>query len=100
MSGQADIAGAAAVEHQWAEAARGARRALAEVGYPAPPACMPDEAEPCGGTAQHHALAYFVTLRAVADHQLDHLGAHPGVVADIQLTAEAELRANCQGVHP
>jgi hypothetical protein len=86
-------------DHAWAEVARGARRALAEVGYPEPPACMPDEAEPCGGTAQFHALAYFAVLQAVAEHQLDHLGANPSVVADIQLEAAAELTVNCQGVH-
>jgi hypothetical protein len=86
-------------EHAWAEVARGARRALAEVGYPAPPECMPDEAQPCGGTAQFHALAYFSILQVVAEHQLNHLGANPSVVADIQLQAEAELSAGCQGVH-
>lgn len=101
MSGQADIAGAAAVEHKWAEVGRAVRAALVGLGYPEMPACMPDEADPCGGLAQFHALAYLATLRAVVDHQLDHCGANPSVVADIYLTAKAELEADpgCQGAH-
>lgn len=90
----------AKTEQAWAEVARGARRALVEVGYHDVPECLPDEAHACGGTAGQHALAYFATLKAIADHQLDHLGAHPGVVADIYLTAKTELETDgCQGVH-
>jgi hypothetical protein len=89
-------------DHAWAEVARGARRALREVGYPITAECLPDEpgASLCGHTAQMHALSYFAILQAVAEHQLEHLGAHPSVVADIQLTAAAEIAADCQGVHP
>ncbi len=99
MSGQADIAGA--TEHNWAEVGRDARSALVLLGYPAMPECMPGEADPCGASAQLHVLAYLATLKAVADHQLDHCGADPAVVSEIYRHTLAELQADprCQGVH-
>ena len=61
-------------DESWAEVARGTRRALAELGHPITPLCLPDEADPCGGTFTQHALAHLATIKAVADHQLEHLG--------------------------
>jgi hypothetical protein len=99
VSGQADIAGA--IEHKWAEVGRAARGALVLLGYPEFAHCMPDEADPCGAPAQLHALSYLVTLRAVADHHLDHCGANPYTVAEIYAYAKAGLEADpgCQGIH-
>lgn len=90
------------ISERWAEVARGARRALAELGYHGLPACMPGEAAPCGASAELHALAYFATLKAVADHQLGHLGGDPDVVGEIYLHTSVELtdHPGCQGVHP
>jgi hypothetical protein len=101
VSGQADISGAAAVEHKWAEVGRATRAALVLLGYPEFDHCMPDEAAACGAPAQLHALAYLATLRAVADHQLEHCGANPFTVTEIYEHAKAELQADpgCQGFH-
>jgi hypothetical protein len=98
VSGQADIAGAA---HKWAEVGRAARTALVQLGYPEFAHCLPDEPDACGAPAELHALAYLATLKAVADHQLAHLGAAPSVVAGIYQQTKAELESDpgCQGVH-
>lgn len=87
------------ITERWAEVARGA---LVEVGYGTLPACMPGEAAPCGASAELHALSYFAILKAVADHQLGHLGANPDVVGEIYLHTSVELtdHPGCQGVHP
>lgn len=99
MSGQADIAGTA---HKWAEVGRGARTALELLGYPPMPACMPDEAEACGVGVAEHVAAYLATIKAVCDHQLNHLG-QPYImmhgVVYVDKREELEADPNCQGVH-
>jgi hypothetical protein len=101
VSGQGDIAGAAAIERKWAEVGRATRAALVLMDYPEFPPCMPDEADPCGAPAQLHALSYLAALRAVVDHQLDHCGADPAVVITIYSDVRAKLETDpgCQGVH-
>lgn len=83
----------------WAEAARGARDALAGLGYPPVPPCLPGEAEECGGTFAQHAMAYLGTIKAVADHQLGHLGALGQQHGEVYWQARAELERDCKNPH-
>jgi hypothetical protein len=80
----------------WAAVARASRDALALLGYVVGPRCLPDEAEPCGGSFALHACANLAALKAVADHQLMHLG--PGmnpVQGEIYLEVRGELETGC-----
>lgn len=61
-------------DESWAEVARDTRAALRLLGRPIKPACLPDEPHPCGASFALHAAAHFATIKAIADHQLDHLG--------------------------
>jgi hypothetical protein len=58
----------------WAEVARGARDALHNLGYPVRLGCLPGEAAPCGGNDAEHVASYLAAIKAIADHQLEHLG--------------------------
>lgn len=61
-------------DSDWAPVARGARQALDHLGYPVKPDCLPGDTDPCGATFAEHTVAYLATIKAVADHQLGHLG--------------------------
>lgn len=63
-----------ATDESWAQIARDTREALATLGRPIEPRCLPDESDPCGGTFATHAMAHFATIKAICDHQLGHLG--------------------------
>jgi len=78
-------------DRAWASVARNTREALSWLGHPIEPRCLPDEAEPCGGSFALHALAHFATIKAICDHQLGHLGAAPEQVDDIYQHALADL---------
>jgi hypothetical protein len=89
-----------ATDQDWAEAARAARQALITMGYPVKAGCHPDEDEPCSGNFAQHAAAYYVTLHAVTDHQLEHLGPcfdQPELIYD---DAMRRLRRDCQLERP
>lgn len=91
----------AASDESWAKVARSSRDALALVGHPIGPRCMPDEAEPCGATFAMHAMANFAVLKAIADHQLTHLGArYIEAHAEIYMDQRAELERICRLPHP
>jgi hypothetical protein len=78
----------------WRQVAEAAREALGLLGYPIAPACLPHEAQPCGGGYAGHAAAHLAALNAVADHQLHHLGYSPAIHDQVQEKVRAEL-AGC-----
>jgi len=85
-----------ASDQSWAEVARATRDALALLGRPITPRCLPDEADPCGGTFADHAAAHLATIKAVADHQLLHLGPEYGPAhSEIYWEQCAELHHDC-----
>lgn len=88
-----------AADESWAEVARATREALALLGRPIEPRCLPDEADPCGGTFTLHAVAHLATIKAICDHQLGHLGpAYRAPYDEIYLHTRAELgNEPCQG---
>ena len=59
-------------DESWADVARASRHALALLGRPIGPNCLPGEPEHCGGSFALHACAHLAVLKAIADHQLDH----------------------------
>jgi len=61
---------------EWRDIARETRVILARMGHPITDLCMPDEPDPCGGTWAQHAAAHLSVIKAIADHQLTHLGPH------------------------
>lgn len=61
-------------DESWAPVARDTREALKLLGYPIVPRCLLDEPEACGASFTQHAAAHLATIKAIADHQLDHLG--------------------------
>lgn len=86
-------------DESWAEVARSTREALALLGRPIEPRCLPDEADPCGATFALHAMAHLATIKAICDHQLYHLHAPAGQVDDIYRHTMAELTgpgSDCQ----
>jgi hypothetical protein len=78
-------------DESWAEVARTSRTALGYLGYEIEPQCLPGEPDECGGTFAQHALAHLVTAKAVADHQLAHLGQPARMAEDIYAKAAADL---------
>ena len=95
-----------APDQAWAEYARASRDALAALGYGITPRCLPDEVEPCGATYAQHSAAHLATIKAVCDHQLEHLGPlFAAMHGRIYLDTRAELESvhecvptNCHGV--
>ncbi len=81
----------------WAGVARNSREALALVGYGIAPRCLPGEPGACGGTFAQHAMAYLGTLKAVADHQLAHLGPLGEQHGEIYWRVRAELEHGDSG---
>lgn len=82
-----------ATDESWAPVARDTREALKHMGYPIEPRCLPDEAEPCGGTFALHVAAHLATLKAIADHQLNHLGPDfDATHAEIYMHVRDEMR--------
>jgi hypothetical protein len=83
-------------DEKWAGVARASRDALALLGYVVGPRCLPGEADPCGASFTLHACANLAAIKAVADHQLTHLGPQMGPVhGDIYLDVRSELEAGC-----
>jgi hypothetical protein len=78
-------------DESWARVARDTREALRWLGYPIDPKCLPDETEPCGGSFAMHAMAQFAMIKAICDHQLDHLHMPAEVVNDVYSHALADL---------
>ena len=89
-----------ATDQDWAEAARAARQALITIGYPVKDDCLPDEADACSGNFAQHAASYYVTLKAIADHQLEHIGPCFGQPELIYNDAMAKLLRDCQLKRP
>lgn len=82
----------------WKDVATGARTALHHLGYQIVPRCFPGEpghAE-CGGSWAEHAGSLLLTVKAVADHQLAHLGA-PASWQAIYDGVTDELEHGCNG---
>lgn len=71
--------------------ARSTREALALLGMNIAARCLPDEPDHCGGSYAQHAAAHLASIRAVVDHQLQHLGAPEGMVTKIYDKVAAEL---------
>lgn len=87
----------AATDESWAQVARDIRDALSALGRDIGSRCLPDEDQACGGTFAQHAAAYFATIAAIVDHQMDHLGpAFNDMFTEIRGHELAEL----QGAHP
>jgi len=83
-------------DQTWAGVARASRDALALLGYVVGPRCLPDEDEPCGGTFTMHACANLAAVKAVADHQLAHLGPQMGPMhGSVYNDVRGELEAGC-----
>lgn len=78
-------------DESWAPVARSTREAMVLLGYRITTRCLPDEPEPCGGNYAQHAAAHLASIRALVDHQLQHLGAPQGVVTEIYDRITAEL---------
>jgi hypothetical protein len=68
-------------DEAWAEVARASRDALQLLGRGITPRCLPDEPSPCGGSFAMHACAHLAALKAVADHELEHLGTAMTVIS-------------------
>lgn len=87
------------IDDSWADLARASRQALALLGYPIGPSCLPGETSPCGGTFADHAAAHLGVLHAIADHQAAHLGPdHVPFIDAVREKALAELNGHkfCQ----
>lgn len=78
-------------DESWAPVARSTREALALLGYRITARCLPDEPGHCGGGYAQHAAAHLASIKAIVDHQLQHLGAPEGMVAKIYDKIVAEL---------
>jgi hypothetical protein len=89
-------------DETWKHEAEATREALNLLGCGPMPPCLPGEPEYCGASFAMHAMAHFATLKAIADHQLEHLG--PMFVAHAREIYEHELEAlrgdRCQLHHP
>ena len=88
------------VDEEWARVARESREALELLGRPLP-RCLPGEADECGATFAQHAAAHLATIKAVADHQLWHLGpgfsqVHGDVYWNERRTLETACAAECE----
>jgi hypothetical protein len=81
-------------DESWKQDAEDSREALALMGYPVIPRCLPGEPNACGGTFAEHAMAHLATLKAICDHQLSHLG-HP-LAAQVHASTLLELEMDCQ----
>lgn len=62
----------------WADLARSSRSALSLLGYRLDSECLPGEPDECGGSFAAHAAVHLVSIRAVANHHLNHLGGMRG----------------------
>jgi hypothetical protein len=62
----------------WRPVAERTRLALQYLNFSIEGACLPGEADACGGTFAQHAMAHLATLRAVVDDQISHLGTAAG----------------------
>ncbi|HZR54601.1 MAG TPA: hypothetical protein VFB06_34510 [Streptosporangiaceae bacterium] len=82
------------IDQQWAEYARASREALSRLGYDVK-RCLPDEPGACGGGWAEHVAGYLAGIKAVVDHQLDHLGAPVTMIEDIYQHISAELHEQC-----
>jgi hypothetical protein len=83
----------------WAQVARALRNALALLGYVVGPRCLPGEGAPCGATFAEHACANLAAIKAVADHQLTHLGPQMAPMhGSVYLDVRNELESGC-GAH-
>lgn len=82
------------IDLTWRPVAEASREALALLGHPIDSPCLPHEAEPCGAGYGMHAAAHLAVIKAIADHQLEHLGM-PEVAADVYEHNRREL-ARCQ----
>lgn len=90
--------GAPVDDETWAPMARATRDALALLGHPIEPKCLPGESDPCGASNALHTMAHLAWLRAIADHQLWHLGPDFKAWArDIYSAALADLADDCLG---
>lgn len=78
-------------DESWAPVARSTREALALLGIRITARCLPGEPEHCGGSYAQHAAAHLASIRAVVDHQLQHLGAPELMVTKIYDKIAAEL---------
>lgn len=77
-------------DEKWRDLAVAGRDALRLLGYDIEPACLPDEAAPCGGTFYQHSIAHMATLAAMAEHHRRHLHS-PIMQASYQEIYEHEL---------
>lgn len=80
---------------RWAGIARITRQALGLLGYSIRDTCLPDEPDPCGAGFAAHAAAHLGAIKAVADHQLAHLGAGLAGVASQVYDGTAVDLAGC-----
>jgi hypothetical protein len=85
----------------WAVFARTSREVLGLLGYPIDSPCLPDEATPCGDTFADHSMAHMAAIKAVIDHQLNHLRPPAECVQEIYDHTTIELLENCRSdLHP
>jgi hypothetical protein len=82
-------------DRAWKEPAEKTRQALGLLGYPLGPRCLPGEPQACGGSYSEHAFAHLVALKAVADHQLSHLGEWNGAYEHVYDWTAADVAERC-----
>lgn len=78
----------------WAPVARDSREAMRLLGWTITVQCLPDEPTPCGARFCDHAGAHLAVIRAIADHQLSHLGMPEEMIDVIYHDTQAKLRAD------
>jgi hypothetical protein len=83
----------------WADLARNSAQSLALLGYPVS-ACLPGDAEPCGGSYAEHAAANLIAMMAVNAHHLKHLAPSEELFDSVYDDTVAKLnQPGCQLYH-
>lgn len=77
-------------DDNWADLARSSRAALALLGYRLDSECLPGEPDRCGGSFAAHAAAFLVSIRAVANHHLDHVNGVRGSTFESSIEREVK----------
>jgi len=88
-------------DESWAQVARNSRAALKLLGRDISNCCLPGEPQhdQCGATFAEHAMAQLAVLKAVADHQLQHLGGQAIVMSAEIYQYEREILEEGCGRH-
>lgn len=84
-------------DQKWADLARASRDALARLGYPVLPRCLPGEPDACGGTFREHAASHLASILAVTDHHLQqHVKPPEKFVAGVYQETGIDCQVTCR----